>query len=181
MIGLAVTPHYARNARNVRMQQRFDETLLGSIAGLLAEREDCIVRFVCFHGGVDDAYALDICKQLPEGRTQIVPYNADPAVIYRAVAQCDCFLAMRLHSAIFAWLAEVPLAILAYADKCHQLAAMIDLPPEYLCDTDALTPAAFADLVANLAVKRPVTGMARDRARAKAHLNYEMAREVIAR
>ena len=63
-----------------------------------------------------------------ESRVKVLEYAGDPGAWLHEVARCDAFLAMRYHACVFAYLAGLPMAILAYHPKCVDLAQQIGLP-----------------------------------------------------
>jgi len=59
-----------------------------------------------------------------------VTYTPDPASALEAMAHLKGVLAMRMHSAIFAFCTATPFVMLTYHEKCHELADVIGLPSE---------------------------------------------------
>jgi len=79
-----------------------------------------------------DARASNALAALLRGTVPVrqVRYTPDPASALRAMARLKGVLAMRMHSAIFAFCTATPFVMLAYHEKCHGLADMIGLPAE---------------------------------------------------
>lgn len=86
-----------------------------------------------------------------------------PAAVAALFGRCDLGLTSRLHAAVLAAAAGVPLAILAIDPKLGGMAGELDLLPWSRPDAGA-TPAQVADLVGDLAARLPE---ARSRARAR--------------
>jgi polysaccharide pyruvyl transferase WcaK-like protein len=64
-----------------------------------------------------------------------LPYCADPLTMLRAIASLRLVLAMRLHAAIFGYLAHTPTFILSYHPKCTAWAKEIGTAKQYLYDS----------------------------------------------
>jgi len=84
-----------------------------------------------------DARASNALAALLRGAVPIrrVTYTPDPASALEAMARLKGVLAMRMHSAIFAFCTATPFVMLAYHEKCHELANVIGLPAELRHDS----------------------------------------------
>jgi polysaccharide pyruvyl transferase WcaK-like protein len=86
----------------------------------------------CGDAEVSNALAVLLRGTVPVRR---VMYTPDPASALRAMARLKGVLAMRMHSAIFAFCTATPFVMLAYHEKCHELADLIGLPAELRHDS----------------------------------------------
>jgi colanic acid/amylovoran biosynthesis protein len=77
-------------------------------------------------------------------RCVVVDWTPYPDVFMRDVSQCDLFVATRMHSAILALNAGVPVAAIAYEEKLRGMLEMFDLG-DYVVDIE--NPWAIPDLV----------------------------------
>jgi polysaccharide pyruvyl transferase WcaK-like protein len=64
-----------------------------------------------------------------------IPYCADPVKMLRNVASLRVILAMRLHAAVFGYLARTPTILLSYHPKCSAWARDIGLSGRYVFDS----------------------------------------------
>ncbi len=80
----------------------------------------------------------------------IVPYHPNPWVTLQRIKRCDGMLAMRLHAAIFAYLARIPFVVLSYHQKCLGFAGIAGVPPELVLDSEAFVPNELTPLVDQL-------------------------------
>ncbi len=96
----------------------------------------------------DPAVLEEMRRRLAEegfgDRCVAVDWTPYPDVFMRDVAQCDLFVATRMHSAILALNAGVPVAGVAYEDKLRGTLEMFELG-DYVVDIE--NPEAIPDLV----------------------------------
>jgi polysaccharide pyruvyl transferase WcaK-like protein len=77
-----------------------------------------------------------------------IPYDPRPLEVLRTVASLRAMVAMRLHGAVFGYLARTPTLILAYHPKCRGWAEQIRAPAELVHDSVDFDPAAVARTIA---------------------------------
>lgn len=111
---------------------------LGKTLTMLIDTHGYKLRMIEFSKNSGDS---EIMEQLASvvGREQYVtrvPYDKNPVNVAMQVAQCSHYLAMRLHSAIFAYMCGVPFAMINYHDKCKGFANEIGLDPQCLIVSD---------------------------------------------
>jgi polysaccharide pyruvyl transferase WcaK-like protein len=84
-----------------------------------------------------DAHTSNKMAALLRGTVPVrrVTYTPDPASALEAMAHLKGVLAMRMHSAIFAFSTATPFVMLSYHEKCHELADVIGLPSELRHDS----------------------------------------------
>ncbi len=110
----------------------------------LARRQRLLVRFFEFNGHAiqGDRPAIEaICRGLDGlDAIEVIPYRPDPRYFLNEVGRCDAMIAMRLHSAVFAFLRKVALVSLAYHPKCTGFSRDIGLPADSILDADNFVP-----------------------------------------
>ena len=126
----------------------------GALEGLLVLNPGLRVRLYATNiafgvNPMDDvAVVAEMHRRLSDGgfsdRCKTVEWTPSPDVFMRDVSQCDLFIATRMHSAILALNAGVPVAGVAYEEKVRGLLDMFDLG-EFVADIEE--PEAIADLV----------------------------------
>ncbi len=156
---------------NTAKEERVKDTLIR-----LAKHENIKIRFCIFNG--HPLYGdLRLAKRMaaalkPFCPVEIVSYTKDPGQMWRRVAECDAFLAERLHSAIFAYMAHVPFAIVEYHRKCADLADDIGLPEIYRFSDAGPDPTAAVEVLSSLLHAPRFAKMAPQEAQARAELNF---------
>jgi polysaccharide pyruvyl transferase CsaB len=125
-----------------------DRPALAAIAsalnGVLDRPGDWRIRCFEFFSGSPEHSDASVFRRLlplihfPE-RVSVCGYSGDFFSTFRAMAQCDAFLGMRLHSAVLAYLADLPLLLINYHPKCRTFAAQIELSAEAQVSADQLT------------------------------------------
>ena len=117
----------------------------------IARRRPVRLRFFEFNGhprqGDRDAIET-IRRQLPPTcSVEIVDYRPDPIRFLDEIGRCRVLVAMRLHSAVFAFLRGVPPVVLSYHPKCAGFAAEIGLDARLSLDADAFEPGELVQAV----------------------------------
>lgn len=170
-VGLGYNSRRLRTPETVLKEQRLTETLIR-----LAKKTRIQLRFCVFNG--HPVYGdLDLAQQMtaalkPFCPVEIVPYTNDPGQMWRKVAECRAFLAERLHSAIFAYMAQTPLAIIEYHRKCTDFAQDIALPELYRFPGGGPEPESAAEILANLLLTPQLAQMPVEEAQQQAKLNF---------
>lgn len=80
-------------------------------------------------------------------RVRHVPYVADPLSALREIASLRAMVAMRLHAAVFAFLAETPTIILSYHPKCLGWAEDVGMNRDLIFDSVVFDPEQLAYVV----------------------------------
>lgn len=78
-------------------------------------------------------------------RVSIIPYIDNPMAVLFKISQCGLFIGMRYHSCLFAFLAEIPLLVIDYFDKCSSLAKDIGLPPQSIISPEKILAGNFEE------------------------------------
>jgi polysaccharide pyruvyl transferase WcaK-like protein len=172
--------HYERHypwldvALEASREGRLRETLLR-----LAKREHIRVLFYVFNGSRvwgDVELAQEMAATLkPFCPVEVVPYTRDPGQMWRRFEECDAFLAVRLHSAVFAYVAGIPFALVEYHRKCADFAQDVGLPRVYRFSSSGPEPAVGAETLSNLLHAPQYAQLALNDAQAKAELNFTAA------
>ena len=107
---------------------------------------------------------------------ELALYHPNPHQMLRHVDSCDAVISMRLHGAIYAYVAGLPLGILSYHPKCQGCAEMIGLPENMILDSENFAPDALQAMAMRLTATDGQSEGLRARAAAR-----ELAREGIGR
>lgn len=81
---------------------------------------------------------------------ELVPYLADVAATYQAVAECDLLFSTRLHASIFACYAGVPFLLNEYHRKCADFLDDVGQPAAYRLGDAQRDPVEVARLMAQI-------------------------------
>lgn len=93
------------------------------------------------HEKIGDGRVVDeIARTLPSDRTIVVPYFPNPLVAFEHIRTSACMVATRLHAAIFAFTAGVPIVVLCYHPKVKEFARYVGLAEQYVIDEDRADP-----------------------------------------
>ncbi|ABA89042.2 pyruvyltransferase superfamily protein [Syntrophotalea carbinolica DSM 2380] len=76
-----------------------------------------------------------------------ISYHSNPGIALRAISNLRAMVAMRLHSAIFSYVVNIPSIILSYHEKCNQWANDIGVPSSCLFDSVSFDPSELSDSV----------------------------------
>lgn len=141
------------------------ERFVGRDAGLEAQRRDGIldlierldpdlvgeIVFIDFNGHAcygDRPVHQEIAARIsPRFKVRHVPYTPDPGKVLEIIAGLRCIVAMRLHAAIFSFMARTPTLLLSYHNKCRGWASEIGLPGRYLHESVGFDAAVLAACV----------------------------------
>jgi polysaccharide pyruvyl transferase WcaK-like protein len=110
------------------------------------------IVFLDFNGDPacgDAQIHADVRAMLDGARISVrhVPYDSRPLEVLRTVAGLRAMIAMRLHAAVFGFLARTPTVILSYHPKCRGWAAQAGVPPSLVHDSVGFAAAELADAV----------------------------------
>lgn len=127
------------------------------------ENPEMSLRFIelCGEAGAsDDDFARALVHTLDSERVtyDFVTYNEKPADVYAEIAAAEVSVSVRLHSAILAVGAGVPVIVLAYHQKIYDFAEQAGLPMETIMTDPEQTDLAHVISAAreSLAVRREV-------------------------
>ena len=130
---------FTRRANMVKMINQLDPELVGEIV------------FIDFNGnalyGDRDVHREIASKISPYFKIRHLPYSPDPGHVLETVAGLRVMIAMRLHAAIFGFMARTPTMLLSYHDKCKGWASQIGLPIRYFHDAADFDAATLAGCV----------------------------------
>ena len=99
-------------------------------AGLnkLRAEQEVEILLIPFHKPADKRVSQYLAEQL-RGEVHLAAGQYSPQEILALVGACDFFLGVRLHSLVFAALAEIPLAGISYDPKVDNFLARLGLAP----------------------------------------------------
>ncbi len=83
-----------------------------------------------------------------------VPYCPNPIVALREIASLRVVVAMRLHAAVFGYLAKTPTILLSYHPKCNRWSEDIGLNCKYVFDSVDFSPTQLINAITHL-LERP--------------------------
>lgn len=161
-VGFALC-HYERHsggdpARDARRQRK----LAAALALLDPDQVDEVV-FIDFNGHPhlgDRELHRELASGLA-GRFAVrhVPYSPNPAAVLNEIASLRLVVAMRLHAAVFGYLAQTPTVMLSYHPKCRGWAEEIGLPGRFLLNSAEFDPGHLAQAIGET-LSRPDQGIA---------------------
>jgi polysaccharide pyruvyl transferase WcaK-like protein len=106
-----------------------------------------------------------------------VPYAGDPVGLLRAISGLSGLVAMRLHAAVFAYLARTPTLILSYHEKCLGWAEMIGAPPGSVFDANGFDASEVAAGMSRLLTRPAWPVLPPAEARRRSLRNWAWSRE----
>lgn len=185
MLGVSTNAFFQAVYRDAERDRAVHGVIAEVLNALMAAHPDLLVKFLCFHRGLrQDLWAAQHVRTAlrhPE-RTLIFPYADDPRETLAEVATCDFLLTFRLHAAIFAYLAGVPMLALDYHPKVAGFAEMIALPDETRLPLAELSaPVLHERLTALVAGELPQAQVPVAESVAAARRNFELLAEVLGR
>lgn len=157
VLGLSIVPLssaiYGLHARPEGVLDEIGRGLARSLAG----RADVLIKALVFQQGHDEAPLKRVLSHLRPEQWRVEPYDPDPRRVLGGVAECTHFLATRLHSAVFAYRAGLPLAAIVYHRKVGGFADHVQLPEEWRLHPDGLTEGRVAETVDRLLARSAPT------------------------
>lgn len=146
-VGLALCENERRRdpARDARRRER-----LVALACALSRRLDDELVLLDFNGAGDwgdhPVHAEVSARARAAGaRVRHRAYDPRPLEVLREVASLRGIVTMRLHAAVFAYLASTPTVMLSYHPKCGGWSEQIGLPARLVHDSTAFEPDVVAD------------------------------------
>lgn len=132
LIGISITSIQKALSGGVDAEKKFLKSLQSSIIKLL-KNKPLRLRIFVFRGGdreSDEKLSHEFYQNLLLNgvNVELFPYDGNPLNTLEKVAECEYFIAMRYHSAVFGYLAGCKLLFLAYHRKVADLADEIGLP-----------------------------------------------------
>ncbi len=130
ILGVSILPHYSIYEHDPTGDIHLLQEMAKALNRWLRENDSRRLKIFIFRGlsKEDDcsiAHCLAHLIRLPQ--VEVVPYNPDPNCTLAEVKKCDAFVSMKLHSAIFAYLAGLPQLVVAYLPKCLSFAKEIGM------------------------------------------------------
>lgn len=132
-LGISVTPVRKCLTCGPRVDAFFWKRLAKALNQIMDQSPELRVKVVVLRGGHredDQAISLMVHRLVEAdhpGRCDIVPYNPEPIVTLRSIAECDAFIATRFHAGVLAYAAGCRLLFLEYHRKVRDLAREIGL------------------------------------------------------
>ena len=154
ILGICILPFFEIYCDNKKKDLLFVSEIAKGLNKWLGEEEKRMVYLFVFKGETkehDAAITKLLYERLhPSDRVKLIPYNPDPIKTLSQVATCDVFIGMRFHSALFAYLCEIPLLMINYHPKCQALARYIGLSAHAIMPIEEVLTGAFDKYLNNL-------------------------------
>ncbi len=104
----------------------------------------------------------------------IIPYQPDPIAMLNRLSVLDGIIAERLHAAIYAYILNIPFAVIPYHDKCKAFVHDVGLPQNCLLDTDILSDQVEEVILSQIKKeKKNLPTFTIEEARSRAHLGQQ--------
>jgi polysaccharide pyruvyl transferase WcaK-like protein len=156
VLGVSVC-HYERYLPNgdLELERQREQKILETVA-LLAKNEEIKIKLFIFNGNprkgdvelTGEFYRH--LKGIKGSEIEIIPYNANPLKVWEEIQACDAFFGVRLHSAIFAYTAEIPFILVEYHRKCTDFLTEIGYQDTFRIPAEMKEPEEAADLIRQL-------------------------------
>jgi polysaccharide pyruvyl transferase WcaK-like protein len=134
-IGIAMCPYESFITGDTSNEDLRKERLVHVIQQLDSTDVEEVV-FIDFNGHSkygDFSLHRDIISKISNRyRVRHVSYLANPLATLEEISKLRCIIAMRLHAAVFAYIAETPVIMLSYHPKCDGWAQQIRLEEKYV-------------------------------------------------
>ena len=134
-------------------QERWVEHAATALDGYLAAQGGGAI-LLPFQSRPDSRYEDDVAvarsvaaRMTHAGRCRVIDQPLDPAMAAAVLGECTAVLAMRLHAALFALRAAVPIVAMAYDGKVSSLLKEAGIPGAALAPCDWLAPTLLDRLV----------------------------------
>ncbi|QCN97408.1 polysaccharide pyruvyl transferase family protein (plasmid) [Azospirillum argentinense] len=178
-IGIALCKDELESDRDERIVERVAQAILRLPSWIAYE-----VVLIDFNGH-DSHGDAPLHRRLAERLRNLIPirhlpYDPNPANVLRAISGLDAIVAMRLHAAVFGFLADTPTTLLSYHPKCDGWARDIGLSSKMVHDCEDLDPAALASSIESAIHGGARPTLSRQMARDAALLNWTYAKDLAA-
>ena len=152
-VGLAVCD-YERYVGGDQQREADRRSLLAQTLKILSrESAEELVLFE-FNGhehygdkNINERLIRELGENIP---VRYVPYSPEPGRILAEVAKLRALIAMRLHAAVFGYIADTPTVVLSYHPKCLGWTDQIGLNKELILESHDFSPGHLAELVTAL-------------------------------
>jgi len=153
ILGISILPYHSIYERDPTGDLHLVQEMAKALNRWLRENDSRRLKIFIFRGlsKEDDcsiAHCLAHLIRLPQ--VEVVPYNPDPNCTLAEVKKCDAFVSMKLHSAIFAYLAELPQLVVTYLPKCLSFAKEIGMQEIAMISIEEILQGKFFDMLSKL-------------------------------
>jgi polysaccharide pyruvyl transferase WcaK-like protein len=176
-LGIALCDYERFTGGDVRREAARRGRIARALRALDRELVDELV-LVDFNGdpAVGDAVVhTDLAARVADAGVPIrhVRYDPRPLEVLRTIGSLRAIVAMRLHAAVFAYLARTPAVILSYHPKCRGWAGQAGVPASMVHDSVDFEPADLARAIeAALRGSVPAPSLPLESALDQARLNF---------
>jgi polysaccharide pyruvyl transferase WcaK-like protein len=156
VLGVSVC-HYERyrSGGNLEIEHRREKKMLAAL-DLVVKNEDLKIKLFVFNGNqrkgdveITDRFYRHL-NQIDGADVEVIPYQPNPLKTWDEVQKCDAFFGVRLHSAIFAYTAEIPFILVEYHRKCTDFLTEIGCKEPYRVPSEMKEPDEVAALLHSL-------------------------------
>lgn len=173
VLGVSLLP--AKDAFELKGEKSYLDNLASVLMRVINEHGFEVRFFVFNRNAGDKELAERMCTMLGfSDFVKVVPYDRNPVHVLKEVKACSHFLGMRLHSAIFAFMASIPFVMVNYHPKCEGFAEKVGLSSGSVLRIDDFKDTAEKVLaLVNGEISPP--GYSLEKARGEAELSFERA------
>lgn len=137
-IGLALCNYESFTGGDEKLEEARKNKIIQVLKKIGPDDSEEIV-FIDFNGHPyynDRKLHLEVAKGIGKHlEIRHIPYSNNPLKVLKAVAGLRTIIAMRLHAAVFGYIAQTPTIILSYHPKCLGWASETGMPPELVFDS----------------------------------------------
>ncbi|MBN2654300.1 MAG: polysaccharide pyruvyl transferase family protein [Nitrospirae bacterium] len=125
IIGLSVLP--LKRSALMKDEDLMLQSLSDSMRNIIEDYGFDVRLFIFNDSDGDAALAEKLSSMINVSSSVSIVQYQKPKEMLAKVAECSHFVAMRLHSAIYAYMAQVPFVIINYHTKCERFARSVGL------------------------------------------------------
>jgi len=157
-LGITIINREAQNDKFER-QDIYEDAIIAASNKLAEEQGAHTYLFVQCYGPSPDQddrqIASVICDRMRKHNDQVSILGSfdDAREIISEFGQMDCIVATRMHTAVFALINSIPVALIGYQPKSQGLMKSFGLS-DYYCDIEEVSPEKLIELVDDLLINR---------------------------
>lgn len=130
-LGISLLPFFEIYQDDEEKDKLNVENLGIVLNSILNDNDNIDINLFSFRGGnlhSDTPILKELYKKLPSNRVNIIEYEGDLASFVQKISKCDFFICTRYHSAIFAYMLDIPSLIISYMEKCEGFSRYVSFP-----------------------------------------------------
>lgn len=170
ILGVSILPFYDIYYKNKGLDSLFVNKIADGLNFWLENDElNRVHLFLIKNDEKDILITSELYDKLRlKNRVKIISYDRNPINTLVKISECTFFLGMRYHSCVFAYLSNIPLLVIRYAEKNQSLAEDICL------STDAIIS---LDEILNGELKNRLEGLLKDPDKFRSSLSINEAKK----